>query len=230
MIISEKFVIGHIPKTGGHALAVMLSKISSLDFISPFAISKGRAKIVLKDETLHAPLESLDKHQIDNKDIILVIRRLPAWWYSILWHHSIHTRINEKIGVEKYRVRDVYDSEFKQKQPSVLLIPEITCKTTYPDSKLHEIGGNYLYRNKTIWFKMETLAEDLLNYLIDKNIKITGEETDLILNVGHNHSYKTCSARLRYYSNRDLEILYENNPLWSKVEQILYGNILQEIE
>lgn len=211
----------------------MLSKISSLNIQSPFTINKGRAKIVNNDETLHRSLDDLAEEEKTVKDLILVIRRLPAWYYSILWHHSIHTKVNEKKGVFKFRVRDVYDAEFKQRNPTVLLIPEITCKTTYPDFKLREVGGKHLNHftfQQVTWFKMETLAEDLLEYLQLKGIEVTGEQKKLILNVKENHSYKTRGPRLRYYSNADLEILYKNNSLWAGLEEKLYGNILQEIE
>jgi hypothetical protein len=77
MVIGERFVWAHLPRTGGDATAAMLSAVPGLvEFADP-----------PDSEEKHLPLFA-EGRQIAGKLIVMNIRRLPAWALSAAHHEA----------------------------------------------------------------------------------------------------------------------------------------------
>lgn len=208
MHITDSFIIGHIPKTGGHILSVMLKELNIKVYNSPYKI---------KDKTAHSTdtykHKTFNEVNTEGKDILLVIRRLPAWFFSIMWHNSVHYKLNEKHRFKKSGVGKTYDTYFKDKKPK-FSPPKLMCYTTYPDMILKQNLAGY-DPDKIIWLRMEYLEHDLLKYL---NIKQD-------LGVDFRHSYTAYNKYLRWYNYwnpKSKVILHKQNPLWTSIQQKVY--------
>jgi len=194
--------IAHIPKCGGHALAKMMSK-AGINFKSPFVVENGKI------------LDSGPKHQsfadfafkADVKKFCL-IRRLDDWWKSFMWHQSKHVKVNANGNMTKILEKS-YSKKQKEREGQ-LLLPKYTCHSRYPDHLINQILGGedlaYIH-----FLRMEHLIADF-----HLQFQIT------LPPVPHTSSY---SPPERYWNEETKKILYENNPLWAKLEETLYSKV-----
>ena len=201
MIEGENFLIGHIPKTGGHALILMLLN-AGIIIKHPF---KRRKENKLFDGfNKHQTFENINT----KKDLLLVIRRLPNWWLSYMWHQSKIVTINYKLRVEKKIIG--HDASYENaNNRGFLFLPEQMAYTVYPDYILNLYKKSWDIK----WLRMENLSKDISVYL---NRKI---ENVLKTN--------TSNPPTEYWTKNSLETLYKNNPEWTKLEQEIYETILQ---
>lgn len=223
MIETDRFLIGHIPKTGGHALAVICDKIKYKfsNFKIPFEINAERARMNIKG-TIHTYFHEVN---ITNKILFSTLRRLPYWIYSMMWHQGIHTKLNHKGGVYKYKKRDVYTDEFQAKAPN-LPLADFSCHTIYPDFILQPFLEGY--EDQINWFRMEHLVPDLISNLkTHLNINLNKLEIKKLLKSSkEKNSYNTAKNVLRYFSQENINTLYRNNTVWAKIEKQVYGDTL----
>ncbi|NIQ13917.1 MAG: hypothetical protein GTO02_05785, partial [Candidatus Dadabacteria bacterium] len=157
MIIGPNFIIGHIPKTGGHALAVMMTK-AGVKIKHPFKIVNNRA--FATDEPKHKTIEQLRQENPDilnNRKLFLVMRRMPDWLFSVFWQFQVHTKLSAKGRLAKTGIGKTYEAGFKLKDP-IIPPPELFCHSTYPDFVLKKhIPKLSFYR----WLRIEHIKEDI---------------------------------------------------------------------
>lgn len=210
MLETKDTIIYHIPKTGGHALGVMASRVPKLLIKSSFKIKGNRALSsgVYKHSTLS---EVRDR----GKRRIAVLRHLPTWLMSVMWHQSLHTVINSKGRVQKFGVGKTYFDEMK-KRKGFLFLPEFACQTVYPDSILRQ------YLDMNVYLRMENLAEDFIRHM-----NIDPKYHDDIKQVSTGiHGYEYDHDPQHYWTKPAKETLYKNNPLWTNLEKEVYGHLL----
>lgn len=197
MIIWKDNIIGHLAKTGGNALNDMMLK-ANLNFFSD----------------LHKPnktrtFQDLSENIIKDKTLYLVIRRLPSWWKSLLWHMGKHTKLDKHNCPQKIKLPEfTYDEKF-QKQKSFILKADLMCHSTFPDFHIQK----HIKPFDTIikYLRVENLQEDFEKYFDIKlpNISIT------------KYTYMPPTDK-RYWTEETKQILYENNPFWTNLEHSCY--------
>lgn len=221
MIVHEKFLIGGIPKTGNHVLAVMCSKIKDLSVETAFQVSNDTNRARSTSRYKH---DTFTDYNIKGKQLVLVIRRLPSFWLSYMWHQSLSTIINEEQSVKKVGVGETYEKKWKQKK-GFLFLPKIMCCSTYPDIILKSYAKGW---PDIHWLRMEKLAGDFVK-LINKyhHRKVSVKEYIILKNLSKtDHSYSKSYPNV-YWNNETLSTLYKYNPYWKKLERRIYGAILR---
>ena len=200
MLITSEYAFCHVPKTGGHALALMLAKAGFLFQHCPFTIENGN----VIDSTNEKHKTFLDfEDRIAGKKKVLIIRRLDSWWLSYMWHQSKHTFVNFKGNIEKTQTRS-----YTSKKQGHLLLPDITCWSCFPDMLLQK----YVDSPLDYVLRMEHLREDLKEVL-----SIDCEEIS--------RSKASYSPPTRYWTDEARQILYRQNPYWANMEARHYLNM-----
>lgn len=209
MIISKDFIIDHRPKMAGHALAVMLDK-AGVEFEHPFDIKGNKA--VGTDEKKHVSFRELWETRpevMDGRPLYSVIRRLPDWTLSILWHQSKHTMINENNRVAKWVGESAYHSTSKER-PGFLHLPDISACFCLGDASLKK----YNFESQPInYLRMEYLRGDIKKHL---NIKLAQST--------RYHSYHEAILD-HYWTDEARALLYRNNPMYAELEKEVYGSL-----
>lgn len=204
MFITDDFIIGHIPKTGGHALALMLTT-AGIKPQEPFPFKIVDGKIIEGSETKH-----IDFSHVEHKDVqyYLVLRKLDTWIKSIYWHYSKHFVLNNKGNFEKSGIGKSYHKKFK-KVKGHLPPPQILAHSIYPDKTLDKFLSST--RKSIKFLRMEFIRKD-----IKKELNIDLPELPI-----NTYSY---APPQKYWNNYALKLLYENNPKWASLERALYHN------
>lgn len=205
MIITQDYIIGHLPKTGGHALAYMMHK-AGINFECPFEFNEKQS-ISIPTENKHKLFSELTKEEIGNKSLYLVIRKLPSWLLSYTIHQAKHYNINYKGNLEKTGILKTYSKEFKKKQIQILP-PDFICYSILPDYILEQFLGSFSASIK--FLRMEYLQKDFEK---EFNIKLPS--------ISNFHSYNTANYQ-KYWNKTTTKILRNNNPIWSDLQSKLY--------
>ena len=133
---------------------------------------------------------------------LLNIRRLPSWVISFV-----------------QEIRNHHEKSFPI--PSSRLLSEARL----PDRLLADYTDNSRYPIHR-WLRMEHLRQDIAEF-VDQEIRP--------LSVGERNLLSTCPTKAgqpydhrfeHWFTRRDCEKLYRNNPLWASIEQKAYGNLL----
>lgn len=167
----------------------------------PFIIENGR--IIKSNETKHNTLDSLDESLLEGKTLFLVIRQLPDWWKSFLWHQSKHTFINTEGNLAKNTGLSYLDSEARNR-PGFLFLPKIHAHNTLPDKILAQ---HYCFESINL-IRMEYLIEDFSQY---------GIELPSMTKLRYSYSPPE-----KYWTEETIKILYEHNPNWAAIDQKFY--------
>jgi len=212
MIISKNYIIAHLPKTGGHALSLMLSKYPEFGFEFDFNFIKNRAT-KKKDVVIHRTFEDVE---IKEQQLVCCIRRLPAWIMAINYHQSVHYKLNYKGRSTKRFKNETYSkvSQHWSNQNGFLSSASMAASSNYPDFILK----SYLKipKNKKIqWLRQEYLVKNISKLL---RIKIKS--------VNRIHGYRYDHTIKNFFFEHEVKRLYDNNPIWAKLEEKIYGSIL----
>jgi hypothetical protein len=194
MVIGEKFAWGHLPKTGGEATRTMFDLFPEL--------------IVFADpvRTLEQYTSFKDRQEmVAGKQLVLNIRRLPAW---ILSHENHKARI----------------PAYPHPKPDPISSPEQMASSTLPDQCLSNFTDNGRLSIDR-WLRMESLAEDLLE-LVMQLTNVTDDRRQRVLRIDHSNSLDYDHDPHHWFTRDRLERLYRNNPNWSTVEQAVYGDTM----
>ena len=211
MIIADKFVWGHIPKTGGDATNLYFKL-----FKDKLNISFQHFQYQWFDK--HKPFKTRSNEELNGKMLVLNIRRLPNWLIS-MEHQSIE---NKKNKIESMRANQ--NGILKQDWPS------LKCRSGDELSQSTE-GDNWIKAftnngelNIDHWLRMENLKTDLLkfiNRLTDIPLALINEieklNTEKSLNYDKNIE--------TWFKSSQIKELYKNNPLWAEVEKQYYSKI-----
>jgi len=224
MIIGKNFAWAHIPRTGGDIIRELFLLINQL--------LKG--KLIKKIDGYSA----LQKHRTfteakikADQILILSIRRLPNFIMSwiVMCAGKLH------IEDEKCYQGGVWpDFDYPLPVPSKkqLLDPKESYGPEFfhehygqnfailPDYLLKKYMGNYFINR---WLRLEHLKYDFLEFiqtielLNSQQIKAIQEFQYTVKQpFEYDHDVK------RFFSADEIKILYDNNPLWKKIEGDLY--------
>lgn len=166
----------------------------------PFSIVRGQ--IINSTEQKHVTFNKTDDAVLKGKTLFLVIRKLPDWWKSYLWHQSKHTYVNVSGNLAKDSSLS-YIGENPKKRPGFLFLPKIHAHNTFPDIVLKE----HIYPNVK-FIRMEYLIQDFSQYGI--NLKQIDKKK---------YSY---SPPEKYWNEESTSILYEHNPNWAAIDREFY--------
>lgn len=215
MIIHDKFVIGHIPRTGGDAIAAALVDFEERWGLKIYSLAK---------HVKHDPLPRVSRHKLR----VLSIRRLPNWLLGYIMCGLTTGVFPEFTPMALPTPRDIFDpnSEYGYRwlKEDGLNGPLATLPDRY--LKLFT-GGNAITIDH--WLRVENLADDLLLFL--KQFFDVDEEDAKQIRNGTTMSYAVKDKTILYY-NRDIHVhwtddqiatIYRNNPDWAAIEMRVYA-------
>ena len=195
MIVSQRFVWGHIPKTGGDATATMIARVPRL--------------VVLADDLRdHAKHLSFDERRgsIEGKLLVANIRRLPDWAIST-------AQLLSNNGVWP-------DYEPYGPQPA-----HAVASSDWADKALAMVVGDYevdrwLRQEHLVDDLVDFLREiAALTAAEERAIRSVGP-----VNVHRPRfrRWRRPSPR-RFFTRAQIDELYANNPGWAAIERRVYG-------
>jgi hypothetical protein len=194
MVVSERFVWAHIPKTGGDATATMLRQVPRLIV----------AQDELDDHAKHGPLERRAE-AIAGKALVANTRRLPAWAYSYMRHR-------ERFGLPP------------DYEPQGYRGPEVVAGEAAADNWLHEIVGDYEIdfwirqehlADDLVSFLSKTADLTDSEAAAIRSVGRVNEHGSRLPLLRRSHK--------RFFTSAQIETLYANNPRWAAVENRVYG-------
>lgn len=200
MIIGEDFIWLHFPKCAGVHTEKVLHKYFDTDpkiHFDPI----DPANVIWHQNV--AERERATGTVLKDKAIICNFRRLPSW---------ILSRI-----------------QFEEKRSGI-----VTVKDDYVRGKFHEAGGfvnhadtyvkKYTVYPVRSWIRTEYLAEDFERafspFLDLSSIDLSREFSKKSNVTSYNKELS------RWFSPGDLKVLYASCPLWTQLEQSLYGDLV----
>jgi hypothetical protein len=195
MIVSQRFVWAHIPKTGGDATAAMMTRVPRL--------------IVLADPPLdnakHLPFAER-RGSIEGKLLVANIRRLPSWALS-------HARHVERFGA------------FPDYAPAGPQPPEVVAARSAADDLLELIVGDFevdrWIRQEELADDVVAFLRDIGALTRDEEAAIRGVRR--VNDQRGRLARLRRRPPERFFDAEQLETLYRNNPRWAAVERHVYG-------
>ena len=194
MIVSQRFVWAHIPKTGGDATATMIGRVPRLVLLSDH----------LRDNAKHLPL-SERRGSIEGKLLVANIRRLPDWAMS-------HARHFEQYGA------------FPDYVPAGRQRPEAVAARSAADDLLDRIVGEFevdrWIRQEHLKDDLVGLLREVagLTAAEEEAIRSVGRVNRQRSAM---QRLRMGSGR-RFFGRKHLETLYANNPRWAAIEREVY--------
>lgn len=211
MIIADKFVWGHIPKTGGDAATQY------------FEVFKEQLNIQFQHKTFqwfdkHKPFKTRSIQELEGKLLLLNIRRLPNWLISMEYQSLENKKL--KVGSMRADHGNILKKDW--------LFDD--CRSGDELSQSTE-GDDWIkgFTNNgelTIhhWLRMENLQADFLKFiytLTDIPPALVNEVKEL--NTEKSLTYdKNMEAR---FTPSQIKELYKNNPLWAELEKKYYSKV-----
>ena len=204
MVIGERFVWAHIPKTGGDSTKSMFDVISKSILYADKAIDNTKHDSFIKKQE-YVNIDLSQKKRIAN------IRRLPHYILSFSQHYHKHN--NQPLLIKNIKQGKIYWLE-------------PWSSTGFKLKNIDEsIMKYYNVENIDLWIRIEHLAEDFIKILsdfedINENQKI---EIKAIRKNTNNDYNKNIT---NWFNKKDLEILYQLCPVWAEIEKKQYGSLL----
>ena len=194
MIISEKFVWAHVPKTGGDATAEMVRQVPRLfTWIDP---ARDNAKHLAFDQR---------RGSIRGKLLVANIRRLDAWAVSLSRHR-------ERSG------------SYPDERPEGRRSPDLVASESAGEALLDEIIGNHEVdvwlrqehlADDLVRFLREISGLTPSEEAAVRSVGRVNEQRSRLRFLGRSPK--------RFFNATQLERLYANNPRWAAIEQRVYG-------
>lgn len=214
MIVHDKFLIGHIPRTGGDVVSYCFRHVLS---------RKTPVMVIDANHNKHDPLW---RFGIEERDWAMTFRRLDSWLLSYLMmgiqtgtHPSFTSwplPNHEDIFDQRSGYGERWISEPALKGPLLTLADRYICHLTQ----------NFQQPVKH-WLRMEHLLEDLTK-MSCCYMEIDPEDRGYLKNGVE--SWVPEKVKLMYnrdvnshWSQEQIQKLYEFNPIWATVEKRIYS-------
>lgn len=207
MVIAEKFVIGHLGKTGGTTINSYFNqfKHTCIHIDSDFLPKKHQSFSQRESEGIN----------LKDKDFILGIRRLPYWIVSNIFQQyptaiqdrTLFSKLKE-VALEGKLICSKHNKCIKEK--------------IHVDIKTCDELLLFYIDNKEIkhWIRTENLPKDFIR-IFSNYFEFDQEMLDYI-NTAHKNK-KNCSREIYdYFTETEISKLYEQSPIWSEIERKIY--------
>ena len=206
MVVSERFVWLHIPKTAGDATLLMFRALEhAWRVIDPH--TDPRKHSTLAEARARVP-------GLDDLAVIANLRRLPEVALSY-FHHMQRNGANERFA----NGRSFGEMTFRDYARWVIEHPDTQ---TYDWILNHMLGD----RDADQWLQVSRLPESFVE-VIGRHVPISDEARARIGTLAANRgTYEKGLAR--WYEPGELAQLYANCPRWAETERKVYGDILYE--
>ena len=195
MIVSQRFVWAHIPKTGGDATAAMIARVPRLVVLADPP----------RDNAKHLPFAER-RGSIEGKLLVAGTRRLPDWALS-------HARHLERFG------------RFPDYEPMGRQRPDAVAARSTADELLDEIVGEYAVdrwiRQEHLTDDLVAFLREVadLTAAEERAIRSVGRVNEQRPRL---RRWRRPSSR-RFFTPAQIETLYAGNPRWAAVERRVYG-------
>jgi hypothetical protein len=192
MVIGERFVWGHLQKTGGHATVAMFELFPEIVlFADP-----------MDSDDSHTPFNAREE-QLRGKSLVMNMRRLPHWTLSWAQHRFT-----------------------KRPNPRPFESPELMASIRRADWRLSAMIDKGRIRIDR-WLRVESLADDFID-VVSEFAEVDSARRDQIHKLGERNALQYDHDIFHWFTPRQIETMYRNNPLWASVEREVYGNLLSE--
>lgn len=204
MVIGEKFVWAHMPKTGGNTTAKMFElfkdKLIHFDELSEHN----------KHDTFTRKEKKLNQAFTD-KSKILNIRRLANWTLSLAQHQKRYSNIDivpDEMSEGKIRITD--------------------GKGGYKLHRMDDYIKRFMCGNVDYWLRTEHINADFVKVMSQFFPITDAEKKDLEdVRVNVNNRYK--KGLELHFTPTQIEKLYLNSPFWADLEKRIYGNTIFDL-
>ncbi|MFL5781925.1 MAG: hypothetical protein ACJ760_11485 [Thermoleophilaceae bacterium] len=195
MIVSQRFVWGHVPKTGGDATATMIARVPRLVLLADH----------LGDHAKHLSFDDR-RGSIKGKLLVANIRRLPDW----------------AISVEHLRAYGGIWPDFEPLGPQPA---HVVASRDDADRALAMVVGDYEVDRWLRQEHLTDDLLDFLRKIAtltaaeERAIRSVG-----LVNV-HRPRFRRWRRRSskRFFTPAQIDELYANNPRWAAIERRVYG-------
>lgn len=208
MVVSDRFVWLHIPKTAGDATLRMFEALGdSWQLIDPH--SDGRKHGTLADAYERVPGS-------EGLPVIANLRRLPEMALSYFHHMQRHDP-----AARFANGRSFGEMSFREYLHYVIEHPQTQSYDWHLD---HFFGA----READHWLLVSDLADSFVR-VIGRFVAIPDGVAETIRDVRANvGGYDRAQDLSRWYDSDEMASLYRNSPRWSRCERREYGNLLFE--
>jgi hypothetical protein len=195
MIVGERFVWAHIPKTAGDATATMIATAPRLVILADH----------LRDNAKHLAF-SERRGSIEGKLLVANTRRLPSWALSLARHE-------EKFGA------------FPDYEPTGPQPPDVIAARSAADDLLDLIVGEFevdrWIRQEHLADDLVGFLREVAELTADEEaaIRSVGRVNDQRSRL----QWRSTRPAESFFSPAQIETLYRNNPRWAAVERHVYG-------
>ena len=224
MVIGERFVWGHIPRTGGD--------ITSMMFEQCFKMGMINSRDSIADTHKH---DHFSLRNVEDREKVLNIRRLPSFVMSWMVMMSGKLRFSDSLcfsGGVFIPDRPVFEKHIGGKfvclpvptKEQLLGDLEYDKRFTSVYGPLHSFPDLYLtlFEAETVckWIRTEYLLNDFkamiesFGFMEANKIVIPSNTSKKPMNYDHRIE--------QFFTQKELERLYANNPFWLSVEERLF--------
>jgi hypothetical protein len=193
LVIGGRFAWAHLPKTAGDATFKLFGLFPDVVLFADPA-----------DRNEKHDVFASRPHEVEGKDLILNIRRLPAWILS--YSHQMNQR-----GL------------YPDFEPMPMRSPRKMSRSTEPDRILSgflEVGRDRI----TSWIRTEQLVDDFLT-CAGRYTSIDSEQHANAYEIGRVNAKKYDHHIGAWFTADQIELMYQTNPIWASVEAEVYGGI-----
>lgn len=144
--------------------------------------------------------------QVTGKALAMNIRRLPFWVLSRAQH------------VARWGIHPEYE-------PIPMATPQELSESDFPDTRLavYTQDGRFKISH---WIRMEHLAGDFLDFVARfADVSDERRETVTALPMVNAHEYDHELGS--WFTPEQVELMYERNPAWARLERELYGGLFR---
>ena len=194
MIVSQKFVWAHLPKTGGDATATMIQQVPRLVVLADH----------LDDNAKHLSF-SERMGSINGKLLVANIRRLPAWTFSLVSHVARFGRWPDYVA--------------ERPPPAAAVAADAEA-----DRHLQEIIGDFevdvWLRQEHLEDDLVRFLGTVTTLTVDEEAAI--RSVGRVNEQRRARRLRRVSADT-FFSPAEVETLYASNPRWAAIERRVYG-------
>jgi hypothetical protein len=144
--------------------------------------------------------------QVEGKLLVSNIRRLPSWTLSWAQHRARLSTRPDGSPVPMNSPRQMVDVPRADMRLGIL-----TADGQYPVQR---------------WLRMEHLAEDFADFLAELT-DVTEEDRKRIAAFAPVNALEYDHEVANWFTPDQVRQLYENNPVWAKIEREVYGDVVE---